>query len=315
MSYEASYWAIRQENIQPMAKFVLLVLADYHNSADGGCFPSIPTIAKVCCCDERTVQRAIKELCLAGLVEKNTRVNESGRQRSNQYNLILPQTLMGGIKSPTTPSNLSPLEQVSNNLTNTSYLHDPLLSIFENQSEEPPKIPDKEKSFWDDCRGGLMAMGMEDGHARKMIGRWLKQTRNDQAAVLDAINAALAIGTQDPVPYIMAVLGEGNTNSRKETDDIFAELREGHKKRLADWEAQGIIPPRDDTGDGGGDDLRVLQPEPPPEQTLVRAKRRRGPRKVQPVRPPEIVRPSGGYLGQVQVRPDDSGIGATGDKL
>jgi len=311
MSHIATAWAFNQVGVSSTAKLVLIFLADYHNHQTNLCFPSRTTLAEKCCCDEKTITRAIQELALAGLISYESRTDKAGRKTSNTYTLNIAM----GQDVPMVGDNLSPLEPVINNLTNTSYLHDPLLSIFENQSEEPPKILDKEKSFWDDCRGGLMAMGMEDGHARKMIGRWLKQTRNNQAAVLDAINAALAIGTQDPVPYIMAVLGEGSANSRKEIDDIFAELREGHKKRLADWEAQGIISAEADTGDGGGDDLRVLQPEPPPEQTLVRAKRRRGPRKVQPVRPPEIVRPSGGYLGQVQVRPDDSGIGATGDKL
>ncbi|NDC83722.1 helix-turn-helix domain-containing protein, partial [bacterium] len=151
MSHLASAWAIKQTGLSMPAKMVLMILADYHNSADGGCYPSIATLAEMACCDERTVVRAVNELTVMGLVTRVTRTSANGRQTSNQYNLNLQISEMGDRQSPPTPPYLSPLEPVINKPSDITYRAD---LIGKNEDQEEP--PDAKKVFWDEAVGMLI---------------------------------------------------------------------------------------------------------------------------------------------------------------
>lgn len=73
-------------NLPSRAKTVMFYLANRSNK-ELTCFPAIPTIAKETGMSERTVQRALKELCEEGYVEKSHRYRENGGQSSNLYKL------------------------------------------------------------------------------------------------------------------------------------------------------------------------------------------------------------------------------------
>lgn len=89
-------WAWEQP-LPPVPKLVLMALAD--NADDHGyCWPKMKTIAAKCSTSERTVQRTIKTLLVAGMLKKDARFDASGRQVSNGYTLAL-----------TYPDKLSPL--------------------------------------------------------------------------------------------------------------------------------------------------------------------------------------------------------------
>jgi hypothetical protein len=294
MSHLATAWAFDQTGISSTAKLVLIFLADFHNHQTNLCFPSRAKLAEKCCCDEKTITRAIQELSLAGLISYEVRKDLTGRQTSNTYTLHIA----GGQFVQGEGDKLSPLEPVINNNTNPSDLHDPLIGIFANYSEEPPKVPEKAKTFWDEAVGMLMVLGLEDGYSRRMIGRWLKQTHNNQEEITRAINAALDQGTQDPVPYITQILG-GKNGKKKEIEDAFAELRAsgsgGDETIIGNAEGS----PQDDTGEGGGTDHVVLQSGKRAKGRSVSQKRGGRTRKVSIARPPEVGRPIGGYLSKI----------------
>ncbi|MCX7748250.1 MAG: helix-turn-helix domain-containing protein [Clostridia bacterium] len=69
------------------AKTVMFYLINRSNK-EFTCFPAIPTIAKETALSERTVQRALKELCEGGFIAKTSRYRENGGQSSNLYTLL-----------------------------------------------------------------------------------------------------------------------------------------------------------------------------------------------------------------------------------
>ncbi|WP_434762331.1 helix-turn-helix domain-containing protein [Vibrio fortis] len=73
----------------PISKLVLLKLAD-NADARGVCFPSLSYLAQYCEVSVRTVKRHINELEKQGFVKRIKRFDDSGRQRSNLYQLRLP---------------------------------------------------------------------------------------------------------------------------------------------------------------------------------------------------------------------------------
>ncbi|UPR33105.1 helix-turn-helix domain-containing protein [Vibrio cyclitrophicus] len=73
----------------PISKLVLLKLAD-NADARGVCFPSLNYLAQYCEVSVRTVKRHVNELEKQGFVKRIKRFDDSGRQRSNIYQLCLP---------------------------------------------------------------------------------------------------------------------------------------------------------------------------------------------------------------------------------
>jgi predicted transcriptional regulator len=77
------------------AKTVMFYLVNRSNK-ELTCFPAIPTIAKETGLSERTVQRALKELCEEGYIKKTSRYRENGGQSSNLYILIVKEETKHG---------------------------------------------------------------------------------------------------------------------------------------------------------------------------------------------------------------------------
>ena len=301
MSHIASYWAIQQTGVSSSAKLLLLVLADYHNSVDGGCFPSKSSLAEKCCCTERNIVNLTQELADVGLITIERRFDSSKRQTSNQYVLNISPT---GVKQD------SPLEPVIYNqdTTPTELEDDPLISIFETP-EEPPE--DNPKAFWDQAVGMLQALHVSPKTINPFIGRCLKMTGQDQERVLDAIQAAVDAEPNDAVPYIVAVLGGKKerktarfekTAKQKEIEDAFAKLEAASERRKAQWAADLG---EDYTGTGGGEDLPIIQHQPPSESVSISGKRSEGVRELPRRSPAQVSRPLKGYLNESEVSAHD----------
>ena len=100
-------WAFGQRVGSPMAKLVLLSLADHHNDVTGADpFPAIETIAAETEMNERSVRRHLETLETAGLIARRA------RGRGKFYRLSLPpkpDTPSGEAPSspPTTPDSVS----------------------------------------------------------------------------------------------------------------------------------------------------------------------------------------------------------------
>ena len=200
--------------------------------------------------------------------------------------------------------NLSPLEPViTNQDSDTSYQTNSSLSFSDLLTEEPP---DEKKIFWDESIGSLMAMGLADPTARSWLGKCIKMADGDLERVSQVLQSAVEAGTMDPVSYMAAALGGKKAKKKREIDDAFAELRAASDRRKAEWAAEGRY--GDDTGDGGGDDLVRVQPEPDQKPKPVRQTTRRGYGTVSTRRVAEIVRPDFGNPVDAPVYTNGSGI-------
>jgi len=105
MSYDAVRWAREQRLGDPVAKNVLVALAEHHNRKTGQCNPKVATICLETDFSERAVRKALTKLKQAGLIRV-----EGGGKAGNNYQL------MGDFNRHAVPDNKAP----ELNLTGTS---------------------------------------------------------------------------------------------------------------------------------------------------------------------------------------------------
>lgn len=73
MSLRATLWALDQAPVNdPTEKLILIAMADWANDDGQGVWPSVETISRRAVCDARTVQRKLRALETAGLIQKDT---------------------------------------------------------------------------------------------------------------------------------------------------------------------------------------------------------------------------------------------------
>ena len=77
-----------EQELAHRAKTVYVYLRDRGDS-EGACWPGVKTIARELKLSPRTVQRALRDLEQAGLVQRQPRYRENGSCTSNRY-LIKP---------------------------------------------------------------------------------------------------------------------------------------------------------------------------------------------------------------------------------
>ena len=99
MSIEAINYALKCPAKNATQKAVLFVLANYSNENNQS-YPSISTISRQSCCQDRTVIRALKELEESGFIQKLPRFNNKG-QTSNLYRVGGDKIDMGGVTKKT----------------------------------------------------------------------------------------------------------------------------------------------------------------------------------------------------------------------
>ena len=100
MGLDAMKWAFDQPTKDPYQKLVLLCITDHYNEDLGYSeWSSLERIARITCCDERTVQRKINDLVKAGYINKVRR----GFGKTNIYYLPLYDIYKGKTKSIESP--------------------------------------------------------------------------------------------------------------------------------------------------------------------------------------------------------------------
>ncbi len=87
MTIRAMNWAWGVE-LPPAMKLVLLKLADRAND-DGECWPGMESVAVACGVCERTMMRYIDKMEQLGILSRDKRKSEAGRQQTNLYTLNL----------------------------------------------------------------------------------------------------------------------------------------------------------------------------------------------------------------------------------
>lgn len=73
--------------LKPRTLVVYCCLLRHMDNSTHHCWPSRKTIAGLCSCTERTVDKAIHELCGIGLVKKEERYAADGRRTSSLYTM------------------------------------------------------------------------------------------------------------------------------------------------------------------------------------------------------------------------------------
>ena len=71
--------------LTPRTFAVYCCLRRHKSQTTNDCWPSRETIARMCRCTRRTVDKALHELCDIGLVKKEKRYAADGRRTSNLY--------------------------------------------------------------------------------------------------------------------------------------------------------------------------------------------------------------------------------------
>lgn len=89
MSIQAVAWALEQEDVPARPKLVLVSLANHANHTDGYCWLKAESIAKEASCKPRSVYRYVGDLIRNGYIRKTAKRGEDGRQRANDYWLLL----------------------------------------------------------------------------------------------------------------------------------------------------------------------------------------------------------------------------------
>jgi hypothetical protein len=77
----------------------------------------------------------------------------------------------------------------------------------------------------------LAALGIPNGRARSVIGKWIKETDGDKAAVLNAIGFAYSQGSGDPIALIEKTLRK--KTKRSDPDDYARGIAEGFRELRA----------------------------------------------------------------------------------
>ena len=111
MSIKALNWAIHEADVtNPLQKWMLVCLADFHNQETGQCNPSVATLLKMSGMKRSTVYQYLKELEAEGIITKDTSYRENGSQTTNYYYLNMDSVheLDGGVHE------LDPLNQYTN---------------------------------------------------------------------------------------------------------------------------------------------------------------------------------------------------------
>ncbi len=177
-------WAFRVQCPSPLAKLVLLKLADHAND-EGECWPSQGRIARDCGLPRETVNRQVKALSTAGLIRVENRANKTGKQ-SNLYFLLCDP-----VSHPYVIHRHTPCDPPSHRTS----IEPPL----EEDSEATPLLPaDPVKEIFD---RGLAILGATH---RSLLGK-MRKNHGDEA-VLDAILACEAEGPSEPVAFFIGCL-------------------------------------------------------------------------------------------------------------
>ena len=82
-------WATEQDPGDPLAKLILIMLADYANKDTGEAWPSFATLAKACCISRRTCIAKLHTLESKGLIRSEGRRKENDAFTSNKYTFPL----------------------------------------------------------------------------------------------------------------------------------------------------------------------------------------------------------------------------------
>lgn len=86
--------------------------------------------------------------------------------------------------------------------------YDSMLNKAANQASE------RARAIFGTCLHQLTKLGMKEGHARSMLGKW-RRAAGDDALLIRTVKAAYDTGTPDPVSYITKALAASKERGTK----------------------------------------------------------------------------------------------------
>lgn len=114
------------------------------------------------------------------------------------------------LRKPTKTPELSDKPLETNNSLNTGNKPPSLDKTRQDKTRQDEvsadALDDPRAVLFDEGVTLLIALGVNHTRVRPMIGRWLKDTRDDASRVLEAIRRAKSQSVADPIPWISAVL-------------------------------------------------------------------------------------------------------------
>ncbi|MBS4084026.1 MAG: helix-turn-helix domain-containing protein [Rhizobiales bacterium] len=105
MSFHAILWAMKQD-LPPMTKHVLMVIASHAHPKTNRCFPRVRTIALEASLHPRTIHRHNRVLERAGLIEIENQY-DGNQRRANNYRLNCPPDPLA---KPTDTQDITPTD-------------------------------------------------------------------------------------------------------------------------------------------------------------------------------------------------------------
>ena len=106
LSFKAQQWALEQEDVKGLDKWVLFILA-YRDSHDEphGCFPSFNRMAKDCGLSRATIMRCVARLISSKKISRIVRRKKAGHPDSNYYHFpqvwgeqVVANSNQGGVR-------------------------------------------------------------------------------------------------------------------------------------------------------------------------------------------------------------------------
>ena len=164
-------WALDQDVSDGYAKLVLIGLCDAHNGESGACHPSKASLARKASCSIETVTKKLKWLVENGWIEAVPRFDNSGRQTSNSYSLLMENIPNGEGVSQTRGG-------VPADRGGGVYCDTPI----KNRKNEPEYI--KEKNTKKETPRDILLTVLDDEHAEAVI-----EHRKKKKAPLTAFSA------------------------------------------------------------------------------------------------------------------------------
>lgn len=197
MSHNATNWAIRQRGIKPGLKVVLWHLADCHNPAFGGAFPSQEYLAEQCEVPRSTLNVYLDQLEEAGLIarEQRRRAGSQKQERTRYYFPFEAEFARFSTARPSPETGHGTAETESRNGAEPSPENGE--SRVQNLDSNPVREPVREPV---NSRERASDGGMEDDHRRaerefkRWFPCWPTFVSDSQP---DALKAWLALGPDE----------------------------------------------------------------------------------------------------------------------
>jgi hypothetical protein len=88
--------------------------------------------------------------------------------------------------------------------------------------------------LWSEGVAILESLGESNDRARRMIGRWRKDTGHDDVRIYEAIKRAREVRTRDPIAFVTGALKVDSSQRTAKPDPVMEGLRRHYDRMFGD---------------------------------------------------------------------------------